>query len=92
MVFNDFEKALRELSVNPLINEIFVIGGVSLFEMSVGKFSDYCKLLITTRINKSFECDVFMPAIDEDSKFTKIFISKTHSHKDITWDYCFYGN
>lgn len=54
-----------------------------------------CKLVITTRINKIFESDVFMPPILEEKEggiFTKLYISKTYSQKDITFDYCFYGN
>lgn len=92
MVESSFESALSKLSNLNIVNEIFVIGGVSLFEMSVRKYSEYCKLLMVTRINKNFECDVFMPEIDEVDKFSKIFVSKTYSHKDVTFDYCFYGN
>lgn len=33
-----------------------------------------------------------MPKIDEEKTFTKIFISKTYQHNDITFDYCFLGN
>jgi dihydrofolate reductase len=80
----------------PNINEIFLIGGVSLIELALGKYSSLCKLLFVTRINKNFECDVFMPQnfneTHEDCKFKKIFISKTFSHKDITFDYTFYAN
>lgn len=43
-----------------------------------------------TRINKDFPSDVYMPSIDEE--FTKLYISKTYSQKEMTFDYCFYGN
>jgi dihydrofolate reductase len=65
LVFNDFETALGQLSEMTNVNEIFVIGGVTLFELSIGKYSNYCKLLFVTRINKAYDCDVFMPKIDE---------------------------
>ena len=62
-----------------MVNEIFVIGGSSLLELSLGKFKDYCKLLFVTRINKNYECDVFMPQFEEKANFSKLFISKTYS-------------
>lgn len=75
MVFSDFEESLRKLSAMNTVNEIMVIGGSSLIELSVNKYKDHCKLLIVTRINKDYECDVFMPKIEESDAFTKIFIS-----------------
>jgi dihydrofolate reductase len=35
MVVSDFEKALVDLSADKAVNEIFVIGGSSLYEMSM---------------------------------------------------------
>lgn len=49
-------------------------------------------MIIMTRINKIFESDVMMPKFDEQNVFTKLFISKTYSEKNINFDYCFYGN
>jgi dihydrofolate reductase/thymidylate synthase len=69
-----------------------VIGGSSLYELSLGKYVDNCKLVIKTRINKDFEGDVFMPKIDEQGTFAPLYITKTYQHKDITFDYCFLGN
>ena len=63
-----------------------------MYELALGKYSDYCKLVFLTRINKQFEADCFMPKMDELKTFSKLFISKTYSHDDITFDYCFYGN
>jgi dihydrofolate reductase len=79
------------LSTLKTINEIYIIGGSSLFELALGKYKNYCKMIVMTRINKVFECDVFMPKFDEEV-FTKLYISKTYSENDITYDYCFYGN
>jgi len=85
--------ALESLSSNPKVNEIFIIGGATLYELALNKYSDYCKLVIKTRINKDYEVDTFMPKIEEENgTFTKLFISKTYSHNDITFDYCFIGN
>jgi dihydrofolate reductase len=61
--------ALENLSNNPKVNEIFIIGGATLYELALNKYSDYCKLVIKTRINKDFEVDTFMPKV-EDGAFT----------------------
>jgi len=84
--------ALENLTNNPKVNEIYIIGGSTLYELAMNKYTDYCKLIIKTRINKDYEVDTFMPKIDEEGTFTKLFISKTYSHDDITFDYCFIGN
>ena len=91
-IYSEFDVALESLSKNPKVNEIFVIGGSTVYELALGKYSDYCKLVFLTRINKQFEADCFMPKMDELKTFSKLFISKTYSHDDITFDYCFYGN
>lgn len=49
-------------------------------------------MIIKTRINKEYEVDTFMPKIDEENIYTKLYISQTYSHDDITFDYCFLGN
>jgi dihydrofolate reductase len=36
VVYTDFEKALEEVSQKSDVNEIFVIGGQALFELSLG--------------------------------------------------------
>ena len=44
MVCSNFEQALVDLSSDEGVNEIFVIGGSSLYEMSInGQYKDYCK-------------------------------------------------
>ena len=96
-VYSDFEQALISLSGNPKVNEIYVIGGSTLYEQAIKQYSDLVKLVILTRINKAFEADTFMPKIQCDDEvgggyFTKLFVSKTYSFKDITYDYCFIGN
>lgn len=94
MVVSDFEQALVELSADQGVNEIFVIGGSSLYDMSIsGSFKDYCKMIIATRINKKFECDTFIPELEKlNTEFVPLHISETYSQDDITFDYCFYGN
>lgn len=86
------ENALETVSSNPKINEVFVIGGASVYEHALNKFTDHCKLIIKTRIMKDFECDTFMPKTSDESAFQTLYVSKTFSHKDITYDFMFQGN
>lgn len=74
------------------VNEIFVIGGSSLYESSFGQYKDFCKLVIATRINKKYECDTFIPNLETSADFSPLFVSQTYSQDDITYDYCFLGN
>ena len=58
---------------------------------------EHCKLVILTRIAKPFEADTFFPRLTTDDQdttapFTKLHISRTYSHSDITYDFCFIGN
>ncbi len=92
-VYSDLSQALLSVSQNPKVGEVFIIGGASVYEQALKQFNEYCKLVILTRINKAFEADTFMPKIDEEGgMFTRIHISKTYIHKDITYDFCFMGN
>ena len=60
MVFKDFEGALTSMSQNEKVNEVFVIGGSSIYEQALGQFKDNCKMVIATRINKKYECDTLL--------------------------------
>jgi len=74
---------------------MFVIGGASLYESSMNKYKNYCKLFITTRLNKKFECDTFIPELENpevNTDFAPLHVSETYSQDDITFDYVFYGN
>lgn len=84
-----------DLSKDERVNEMFVIGGASLYEMSMNKYKSYCKLFITTRINKKYECDTFIPELEKpevNRDFAPLHVSETYSQADITFDYVFYGN
>jgi dihydrofolate reductase / thymidylate synthase len=75
MVFNDFESAMSSLSNDDRVNEIFVIGGATIYEEAMK--NPNCKLVLATRVNKTFECDTFMTSIN--SNFEPIHISETYS-------------
>lgn len=87
-VSSSLEDALASLSVNPKVNEIFIIGGAQIYEEALKH--EACKLVILTRIGKAFEADTFMPRIEE--TYTRLHVSRTYQHKDITYDFLFLGN
>ena len=91
-VFKDFDSALTTLSGNQNVNEIFVIGGSSLYTAAMTTHKQNCKLIIATRINKKFECDVTVPDLEKSRDFEPLQVSQTQSQDDITFDYCFFGN
>ena len=94
VVMGDFEEALVKLSADVGVGEIFVIGGASLYDLAFTKFSQHCKYVVATRINKKFECDVMLSTSLEakDGVFSPMHISQTYSHDDITYDFTFFGN
>jgi len=79
MVFSDFDTALTHLAQDLKVNEIFVIGGSSLYEASMTTHKDHCKLVVATRINKKFECDTFIKDLESSEHFSPLFVSQTYS-------------
>lgn len=75
------------------IGEIYVVGGQGVFEKCLTEYQHLCKLVITTRINKDYEADVYMPELPKD-RFSPIFVSQTYSQiqDGITFDYCVQAN
>jgi dihydrofolate reductase/thymidylate synthase len=67
-----------------------VIGGSFIFELALGEFREHTKLVFLTRINKAYECDVTMPELGD--HFAHLFVSKTMSQDDITFDYVILGH
>lgn len=57
-----------------------------------GEYKQHCKLVIATRINKTFECDTFINDLENNESFTPLVVSQTKSQNDITYDYTFFGN
>jgi hypothetical protein len=82
---------MDSLSENPRVNEVFVIGGASLFDTALKQYPESTKLLFQTRINQVFECDVRMEPQNPEV-FVPIFVSKTMVEKGITFDFMISGN
>ncbi len=76
LVMSDFKESLVKLSQDDKINEIFVIGGSSLYNDAMeGELKQHCKLVIATRINKAFECDTFITDLEKSEVFCPLHIS-----------------
>lgn len=93
MVMESFDEALVKLSADKSVNEIFVIGGSSIYEQAMTTYQKDCKLIVATRINKKFECDTFVPDLEKGNEmFSPIHVSETYSQDDISFDFMFLGN
>lgn len=93
LVYKSLSEALQAMNSNPLVKEVFIIGGQALFEEAVSDaYRPLCKMIIATRINRDYEFDVGMPSFEE--HFSPLYISQTYSQPkdELTWDYCFFGN
>ena len=70
--------ALSDLSSNEEVNEIYLIGGSQVFKSALTlPLVNSCKLIVLTRINNEYECDVFMPAVDPQIFKEVVFTSQT---------------
>lgn len=61
--FSDISEALDALSCNGDLEQIFVIGGASLYAQTINLLQ--CQKLYITRIDDVFDCDVFFPKIPQ---------------------------
>ena len=65
-IYPNLRSSVEAVSDMDFIDEIFLIGGQSIFEEALSEeWKDDCKLVIGTRINKDYEADVFMPEFEE---------------------------
>lgn len=77
-MYSSLGASLDALNQMDNVAELFVIGGQALYEEALSDdMSHLCKLVIGTRINKDYESDVFLPAIED--RFEPLFISQTYS-------------
>ncbi|CAG8543136.1 2369_t:CDS:2 [Ambispora gerdemannii] len=63
LLFNDFSTAIDNLSANPQVSRIYIIGGLAVYAEAMT--SPLCTHILLTRIYKEFESDTFLPPIDE---------------------------
>lgn len=66
LVCSSFESAIKEVQKQPLADQIetvWVIGGSSVYQLALA--SEFCHRVYLTKINKVFDCDTFLPPVDE---------------------------
>ncbi len=77
-----FDDILQALVSRTDVGEIFVIGGASVYAMSIKHPA--CTRIYLTRIDKEYGCDVFFPIIDE-SIFVESSVSELQQEKDVNY-------
>lgn len=81
------EKALEEIKKYNS-DDVLIVGGASIYE----QFLDYCSECIITKIEKSFDADVFYPNLDEKSNWKIIEESEKMNYEGIDYKYLIYRN
>lgn len=66
LAFNSLESALDNLSLNKKVDQVFVIGGASVFQQAI--LHNDCQKIFLTEILQTFDCDTFFPKIPGDFK------------------------
>jgi len=79
--------ALEALGSREDAGEVFCIGGEQVYKEAVEL--PCCARIYLTRVGVDVECDAFFPAFDE-NLFEVKHVSKTHSDKDIPFDFVVY--
>jgi dihydrofolate reductase/thymidylate synthase len=78
-------KLYQELKSKNLIGDVFVVGGSEIYNEFLNKYSDHCKLIFQTNIEKEFQSDTFF---EIPSFFEPLFVSKTLvSEPNLTYDH-----
>lgn len=94
-VYRSLDDALEYLKKDPVVEQIFVIGGGKLYETAISH--PVCKCVYLTRIEKEYECDTFFPIeflkddnkkIDDNNKFKCLDSITGLAYRDISYS-CF---
>jgi dihydrofolate reductase len=64
LVFKSLDEALKSLYRDPIIENIFVIGGAALYECAINH--EDCDEILINEINNDVFCDTFFPQINSD--------------------------
>jgi dihydrofolate reductase/thymidylate synthase len=90
-VYEDIRTAFEELENDDEVREIIVIGGAAIMKLCLKEFQSTLKYIVYTRVNATFDCDVFIDPIDT-KVFKPLFISQTFCDNKVTYDIIHYGN
>jgi len=86
LLYNSFEQALAELEKRTDLNEIFVIGGASLYTYTIKQ--PECSKLYLTEIQSTFTVDTYFPQLPP--AFKKIEESQIIQENSLQFKYCVY--
>lgn len=84
-VVHSVEEALKEVEGIPK-EEVFVIGGAKIYE----QFLPYCSTAHITKIDFSYEADVYFPNLDQLSEWNMTGISEEQTYYDLVYHFCRY--
>ena len=87
MYFDALDKALAWLEGREDIDQVFIMGGATLYKTSITH--KLCHKLYLTEIDGSFECDTFFPEFDKNI-FKKISESAPVDEAGVKYVYCEY--
>ena len=87
MVSDSFEDSLITLWNDEAIDEIFIIGGASVYAQAI-KHPD-CSRIYLTEVDGAFDCDVFFPEIDP-KVFKLVEATEYHEEKGIRYRFVIY--
>jgi dihydrofolate reductase len=87
LLASSLDEALNKLTAIPEIENIFVIGGASVYKQAI--FHPACEKISITKIEQSFDCDTFFPHLDE-QLFDFISSSEAHQENNLMYRYCLY--
>jgi len=88
LLATSFDEVFNKLAERRDVGDIFIIGGASVYGEAIK--DPACSYIYLTRLDQSFGCDVFFPAVDENI-FTEISVSPTKEENNITYRFIEYA-
>lgn len=77
------EEALDFLKKRNDLNEIFIIGGASVYDQSI--HHPQCEKIYLTEVEGNFNCDTFFPTIPD--SFKLVYISEQHEENNLKYKF-----
>ncbi len=84
-VVRSFDAALEAIAPYPT-DEVYVIGGASVFE----QFLPYCDEAFITKIDYDYDADKYLPNLDLDSDWELVDVSEEQTYYDLIYERCRY--
>lgn len=84
-VVHGFDAAMEAIAAYPT-DEVYVIGGASVFE----QFLPYCDEAFITKIDYDYDADKYLPNLDLDSDWELVETSEEQTYYDLVYERCRY--